>query len=210
MIFQPCLGVVLAGGRSSRMGQDKAFLTTKAVCTSNQELSMLSFSQQLLKQVDINNTVISGKNHGLADHIPNMGPLGGIYSVIKKHPANALLIMPIDLPLMTANCLAQLKQVGELTAKACYYQHNPLPLYLPINAFVEGFFAQHFEQLISSEFASKNKAETSKAPSINALLSAMPTQVLAAPKDQSLYNANTPEQWQYAKSQLTRRTNNYD
>ena len=209
MHYEPCIGVVLAGGKSTRMGKDKASLTIKNCSNDRREFTMLSYSQQLLEQVGINTVVVSGKSSGLKDQIPNIGPLGGIYSAIKAYPAQAMLIIPVDMPLVTINCLARLKQVGELSAKACHYGGEPLPLYLPINAFVEGFFVKHFEHLNSSKIINDRPSNELKGPSIMSLLKEVPTQRLATPKDQSLFNANTPEQWQYAKTQLMRRQNHY-
>jgi molybdopterin-guanine dinucleotide biosynthesis protein A len=185
-----CLGVVLAGGLSSRMGTDKALLTRNASIDSN----MLSFSQQLFKQAGINDVVISGQQHGLPDKVNKLGPMGGIYSVIEQYRPQAILVMPVDLPLMDHSTIAQLKLAGELSKKACFYQDNYLPLYLPVNAFIEHFFQQSFSQ--------QQLRISNKGPSIRALLQQIPTQVLTPKNKQSLFNANTPEQWQHATTQF--------
>ena len=39
-VFQPCLGVVLAGGKSSRMGQDKASLQRNQQAVSYTHLTL--------------------------------------------------------------------------------------------------------------------------------------------------------------------------
>ncbi|MAG76860.1 MAG: molybdopterin biosynthesis protein, partial [Colwelliaceae bacterium] len=49
-----CIGIVLAGGQSTRMGQDKSQLETL------NSQNMLDFSQSLLKSIGINHVVISG------------------------------------------------------------------------------------------------------------------------------------------------------
>jgi len=191
-----CLGVVLAGGLSSRMGTDKALLVHGEKPTEN----MLSFSQQLFKQAGINDVVISGQQHGLPDKINKLGPMGGIYSVIEQYRPQAILVMPVDLPLMDHATIAQLKLTGELSQKACFYQDNYLPLYLPVNAFVEQFFQQSFSQHSGSHLPSTR--HTNKGPSIRALLQQIPTQVLTPKNKQSLFNANTPEQWQHATTKF--------
>jgi len=79
-----CLGVVLAGGLSSRMGQDKAQLKRQQKATSpseNSAHSMLDFSKQLLADAGIKDIVISGDNHQIPDRVAHAGPVGGIYSV---------------------------------------------------------------------------------------------------------------------------------
>jgi molybdopterin-guanine dinucleotide biosynthesis protein A len=186
---QDCLGIVLAGGLSSRMGQDKAQLP-------RDNATMLDFSKQLLISAGIKHVVTSGDKHGVNDLVVNAGPMGGIYSVLKQYKPKAILVLPVDLPLMTSQTLSQLKQAGELSKKACYYQAQQqihfLPLYLPITAFVELFLAKSFQ-----EFTEK---KTTKGPAIRSLLQQVPYQVLTSPKEQVLFNSNTPEQWQQAQS----------
>ncbi|MEW6989952.1 NTP transferase domain-containing protein [Colwelliaceae bacterium 6441] len=190
---QNCLGVVLSGGLSSRMGKDKALLERKF--NSEKADNMLSFSGQQLKEAGVDDVIISGKQHGIADEYENLGPMGGIYTIIEKYHPKALLVLPVDLPLMDSESLAQLKRVGELSQQSCFYQDNYLPLYLPINAYVEQFFQQAFLPL-------KNKHHLVKGPSIRALIKQIPHQCLIPKNAQSLFNANTPEQWQQAKQQF--------
>jgi len=196
-----CLGVVLAGGLSARMGQDKALLS-RVDKSANSQKSMLDFSKQLLTKSGVSNIVISGKSHGLTDKVAQMGPLGGIYSVIEKYSPKALLIMPVDLPLMTHQCLSQLKRIGELSNKACYFSDNYLPLYLPVNGFVELFFKEHFSQSVTT--TSSNQLAIKKGPSMRSLLSQVPNQSIQPNNSLSLFNANTPEQWQQAQQQLSK------
>jgi molybdenum cofactor guanylyltransferase len=198
---QNCLGVVLTGGLSSRMGSDKALLN-RYTKNSTQE-SMLSFSTQQLKTVGVDHVVVSGKKHGLADHFENLGPMGGIYTVIKEYYPRALLILPVDLPLIDSESLNQLKRVGELSQKACFYHNNYLPLYLPITAFVAQFLEKAFVPFKQAMPSTKSSSPVSiKGPSIKALLAQTPHKCLTPASTQMLFNANTPEQWQQAKQKL--------
>lgn len=178
--MQKTLGVVLAGGLSSRMKQDKATLVRN-------HQSMLEFSQSILSKCGVDEVVVSGSNYQIKDSFQNLGPLSGIFSVIKQCPARALLIMPIDLPLIKASTLKQLKIVGELSNKACCYKDHPLPLYLPVNSFVELFLTQQLSAI------------SGKGPSMRQLLAAIPHQIIDLPNQSCLINTNTPKQWQDAK-----------
>jgi len=206
LLYQNCLGVVLTGGLSSRMGSDKALLNRHT--NNNAPVNMLSFSTLKLKRSGVDNVVISGKNHGVADQFENLGPMGGIYTIIKKYQPKSLLILPVDLPLINEESLKQLKRVGELSQQACFYQNNYLPLYLPITAFVEQFFEQTFlpfKQTASSVTSWKTslaKGSAKKGPSIKALLTQTPHKCLTPTNSQLLFNANTPEQWQQAKEKF--------
>lgn len=200
---QHCLGVVLAGGLSSRMGTDKALLTR------NNE-TMLSYSRQQLQQANVADVIISGKEHGIADSVNNLGPMGGIYTVIQKYNPSALLILPVDLPLIDSDSLQQLKKVGEIAQKACFFQNSFLPLYLPITAFVEQFFQDKFSHYSGSLISSSNisssdnsSAQTSqKGPSIKSLIEQIPHSTLPIKNKLSLFNTNTPEEWLKAQEQF--------
>lgn len=204
LLFQPCLGVVLAGGKSSRMGQDKANLQR------NQQ-DMLSFSKALLKNAGSSQVIVSGDEHGISDTISNIGPLGGIQTVIKQFKPQALLILPVDLPLMTAEELAELKQIGELSQSAVFFADNYLPLYLPVNAFVEQFFQQLLPTKSSPSIAEKAIMSNQKSkgkrgltgPSVRSLLKQIPHKAIQAKNPNSLFNTNTPEQWQQAQHLLS-------
>ncbi|MBA6224551.1 molybdenum cofactor guanylyltransferase [Colwellia sp. MB02u-18] len=215
-LFQPCLGVVLAGGKSSRMGQDKASL-------QREKQDMLSYSMSLLKAAGSSQVLVSGGEQGIDDLVANLGPLGGIQSIIKQFKPQALLILPVDLPLMTSVELARLKQVGELSNQACYFTDNYLPLYLPVNAFVEQFFQQLLTKphsqassrpdsplksktSFSHEHVSADKAASKRnltGPSVRSLLAQIPHKVVTPKNSKCLFNTNTPEQWQQAQHLLS-------
>ncbi len=202
-----CLGVIIAGGLSSRMGSDKSQLLRN-------KTSMLNYSKQLLQDAGITDIVVSGDQYEIKDLVPNTGPLGGIYSVILQRKPRAILVLPIDLPLMNSACLKTLQQTGELSQQACFYQsqnkqqRHYLPLYLPVNGYVELFLKQAFMPLMqkktqqkvqTSATALKTTGKAKNGPSIRALLEQIPHKILTAPQDQALFNTNTPEQWQQAK-----------
>ena len=220
---QDCLGVVLAGGKSSRMGSNKALLMRNSSSQYGQSSgseNMLSYSKKLLKNIGINKVVVSGDiNSGntkngdigngntdiyVTDQFSELGPMGGIYSVIKKYQQKSLLILPVDLPLMTQQTLQQLKMKGELTQKACFFSDHFLPLYLPNNAFVEQFFTTNFAQYQQVHKSAVNEKGDNKknGPSIRSLLAQVPHQALALKSSQCLFNSNTPEEWRQAQERF--------
>ncbi|WP_019027357.1 molybdenum cofactor guanylyltransferase [Colwellia piezophila] len=221
MSFQAidCLGVVLAGGLSSRMGQDKAQLTRQSGLNHSSRRSlegsattMLDFSKQLLIDAGIKDIVVSGDNHQIPDRVPQAGPVGGIYSVLAhfltKSPEHlqpkALLILPVDLPFMTAADLAQLRLKGELSNKATFFtdsqkQAHHIPLYLPNNAFLNMFLMQAFHR---ETLLTNSKANSKNGPSVRAMLEHVPHQTITSKSNQLLFNTNTPTQWQEAQKQF--------
>ena len=182
-VHQACLGVVLAGGLSSRMGQDKAQLLRK-------NMSMVDFSKQLLLDAGLSQVIVSGNGYDVSDNLVNAGPLGGIFSVLQQTRASALLVLPVDLPLMSPVAIKQLIHQGQLSQKASFYGQDYLPLYLPVNGYLELYLTKAL-----SDFSVKG----GKGPSMRSLIAAMPHQVLTPDSQGLLFNANTPQQWQQAK-----------
>ncbi|PCI52671.1 MAG: molybdopterin biosynthesis protein [Gammaproteobacteria bacterium] len=192
-----CLGVVLAGGLSSRMGQDKAKLLRN-------NTDMLNFSKQLLIDSGISNIVVSGDQYDIPDKIKQSGPVGGIYSVLSNFPqAKALLILPVDLPFMTTKALANLRLKGELSQKATYFEGHSIPLYLPNNSYVELFLSTVFSSSVRVNITKPTAKTTNKSgPSIKALLQQVPHHAIQCHDNKALFNTNTPEQWQQAMKQF--------
>ena len=192
-----CLGVVLAGGLSSRMKKDKAQLMRN-------DMNMLDFSTQLLIDSGIKNVVVSGgnqqSNNYIKDLIEQAGPVGGIYSVLSQCNANSYLILPIDLPLMTSKALKQLRLAGELSNKATFFTDHSIPLYLPNNAYLELFFTQVFSK---NNMCNIEKKKPKKAgPSVKTLLKQVPHQAIKLQENNFLFNTNTPKEWQQAQKKF--------
>lgn len=194
-----CIGIVLAGGQSSRMGQDKA----KLLHSSQQ--TMLEFSKNMLNQVGIKNIVISGDNYDVADQAPALGPMEGIKSVYHRYPtAQAFLIMPVDLPLIGQATLAKLKHIGQMSQQACFFSDHFLPLYLPNNHYCQHFFSQQYPSLLCAKNnkndCDQGKHSTNKSGlSIKQLLSHVPHQAVELKDPQQLLNTNSPAQWQQSQ-----------
>src|SRR5699024_8749210 len=90
-------GLVLAGGKSSRMGRDKAGL----IWADGQRF--LDRAIDLLEQAGCARVIVSGERPGydcVPDRWPDQGPLGGIASVLAAglELNGPLLIVPVDMP----------------------------------------------------------------------------------------------------------------
>jgi len=100
--------VLLAGGKSSRMGRDKAFLEIEGQPLWRRQIETLqSLSPEQL--------VISGppreawrKFEIVADVIAGAGPLAGVATALRKCPSPHLLVLAVDLPAMSADFLRSL------------------------------------------------------------------------------------------------------
>ena len=105
-------GFILAGGRSSRMGRDKATLEIDGV-------TMLDRAIDLLQSIGVSVTVVGLPAEFerralqvpvIADEWPGMGPLGGIATALRQTPATWDLVIACDLPYLTAEWLRFLLQ----------------------------------------------------------------------------------------------------
>lgn len=152
--------------------------------------NMLAFSQQRLLATGVSDVVISSDNHGIADVVKKAGPLGGLYSVLQHQPCRAVLMLPVDLPLISVEMLKTLRQEGEFYRSACYFEGHSLPLYLPIDENIMTFLHSSFVQF------------NGKGPAIKQLLQQIPHKQIAVDESIRLSNTNTPEQWQHAQQLL--------
>lgn len=95
-------GIILAGGKSSRMGKDKSKLNYRGK-------TLLEHMQMIVKDTDVAQVYISNEEN-IADEIRGKGPLGGVHASLKalhdKH--TYLLFIPVDMPSLKPTLLAQL------------------------------------------------------------------------------------------------------
>jgi molybdopterin-guanine dinucleotide biosynthesis protein A len=193
-----CLGLVLAGGKSSRMGREKALLSKPLDGKSaGLEQTMLEFSTQLLRSAGIEDIMISGANiGGVADLYPQGGPLSGIYTAIKTYRPQAILALPVDMPFLTPAQLKSLKIKGEIGHQATIFTGSSLPIYLPVNALVE--------ESLNQAFHSEAFIRSGRGPSFKQIFKLAGGREIKPDNQHSLINTNTPEQWQQAINQLNK------
>lgn len=106
MIFK---GIVLAGGKSSRFGKDKAL-------AQYEETTLLERAVGLLDSLKLDTVVITAEQRDYSflscpvekDLIPSKGPLGGLYTACALYPKTHLLVLTCDMPLLTEEVLKQL------------------------------------------------------------------------------------------------------
>ena len=101
------IGVILIGGQSRRMGQDKSLMHIKGGSTQREFLFELL--TPLVEQV-VYSSREGQKVRGasIVDKQAELGPAGGILSVAKSFPKKKLLVLPCDLAGLQAEDLNQL------------------------------------------------------------------------------------------------------
>ncbi len=119
MTQQQCLkgsvaGFVLAGGRSSRMGSDKARALFGGV-------PLIQAALQTIDAVGIPVHIAGARSDlssfaaQISDTFAETGPLGGVHAALSVSDAEWNLFLPVDLPLMPSSLLACLLRRATLT-----------------------------------------------------------------------------------------------
>ncbi|HUJ40336.1 MAG TPA: molybdenum cofactor guanylyltransferase [Candidatus Acidoferrales bacterium] len=103
-----CAGWVLAGGQSSRMGSPKALLQIAGLPLLSRAVSLL---QSVCSPVTVVGSPESYSHLSLAavpDELPQIGPLGGIFTALARSASDWNLVVACDLPYLTAEWLRYL------------------------------------------------------------------------------------------------------
>ena len=121
----PVYGLVLSGGKSQRMGHDKALLERDGQ-------SQLAFMVALLEP-QVERVFVSTRDEQkdeperrqfaqIIDRYSDMGPLAGILSAMDEHPAVHWLVVACDLPNISAETIGYLR--------ASYSPDHPFTAYV--------------------------------------------------------------------------------
>ncbi len=123
---------VLAGGKSSRMGQDKSRLVLGGLTLLERSVALLQKAGAELVLIGCGNKSSDKDSHSVPDLLPHCGPPGGVYSLLDhiKHnyglDGSPLLLIPVDMPLLTVPTLQKLL-VASVNASCCHFEDEVFP-----------------------------------------------------------------------------------
>jgi len=187
-------GLILAGGKSSRMGTDKSLLRLP-----NSQQTLLEYCQEQLALVCDNTIFISGSEHkqGIADVIPNCGPISGIHGAIthfeKYHPdITELLVVAVDMPDLCPEDFNYLLKMGRENHSLCSFENCFLPLYVPLSTDLTEYLATVLEHQPDNVLMQRKKRQYS----LKNMLDSLQGLQIQPLKNTQLDNINTPVQWQ--------------
>lgn len=191
------IGIVLAGGLSSRMGEDKASLIFDGE-------SLLLRARRHLLETGCYPVFMSGKpriswpDHSVCDEVAVSGPMSGIISCIKSLSqqelnGQKLVFIPVDAPLLNNIALSRLLNQAT-NADACIYQSNPLPLVIRLTTHV-----------VNQIMIMDDLIKSGRSCSVNSFLKLINTSVLVPRSIDSelLRNINTPTEWESFTHEFT-------
>jgi len=189
-------GLVLAGGKSSRMKTDKAALNYHGVTQLKHTHDLLcKFCSSVFVSVrEEQQNEKAYQNLALIfDTEPffNIGPLGGILSAMHKYPHVSWLVLACDLPFVTKEAISYLMTHRDLTKIATAYisAHDRLPEPLCAIYEKEG-------QEILLRFLKKNIHCPRK------ILSQSNAHLLELQNQAALDNINDPQEYDQAKKKI--------
>lgn len=193
-------GFILAGGRSSRMGTDKALVQLHGRALI--EIAFETFrSAGMEPKIAGARTSLSRYAPVIEDQQPDLGPLSGIQAALASTSASWNLFLPVDMPLMPASLLSLLLQRAMLTGSPITaIQLNGKML--PFPAVLHRSVLPHIEQCIANRQLACRPAWQAIPAALSTQLDAPSVELLRSigacshprgiPPYQWFQNANTP------------------
>lgn len=184
-------GLVLVGGKSTRMKKDKSLLEYHG---KKQVLYCFDLLGQFCDQVFISNRKEQSRLAAyrnlpqIHDVFVDIGPLGGILSAMIRHPEVAWLVLACDLPFVRESTIRTLIKKRNFSKRATAYRSTCEPnLPEPLCAIYEPKALFQFLQFLSQGV---------QCP--RAILLRSDTHLIAQNEEASLDNVNSPQEYQAA------------
>ncbi len=191
----PLYGLVLAGGRSRRMGADKSGLRYR------EDTPHAGYTARLLEplcvrvfyscRADQAGDPLFAAGSVLCDVFPDWGPLGGILSAQQRFPHAAFLVLACDLPFLRDEPLQHLLAHRDAGQVATAFHHPVRQRPEPLCAIYEPRFAA-----AALPWARQGVLCPTQ------LLLRLEARLIPPPDARFLENANRPEDYQKAKATL--------
>jgi molybdopterin-guanine dinucleotide biosynthesis protein A len=193
---QACSAFILAGGKSTRMGSDKAFLVLEGRTLLERALGLCAAVTTEVRIVGDAHR-LGGYGRVVEDLHPECGPLGGIHAALLSSETRLNLILGVDMPFLESGWLRFLVSQARRTSALATVPRVRERLQ-PLCAVYEKEFAQAAQ---SSLEAGENK--------IGRLFLTVETKIVeeaeiasAGYGAQMFENLNTPEDWDRARSRI--------
>jgi molybdopterin-guanine dinucleotide biosynthesis protein A len=194
---------VIAGGKSRRMGRDKAQIAWR---NGQQNATLLSHAVDRLRSVSSRVFVVGDVEIGgatvevLHDLVPGSGPLGGIHAALSSTETPWNIVLGVDLPLISTAFLRWMAQICRLESQKKVIVPRINDEFQPLSA----AYHRDFLPVCATAMARKQL-------SIHDLFRNTPTRIMeedeirdAGYPAESFLNVNTPEDLARAERLATR------
>lgn len=190
----PVYGLVLAGGRSTRMRKDKAALRYHGLTQLEWAMSLITphVTRAFVSvRRDQRQDPVRARFEQIVDERENLGPIAGIQAAQARHPEVAWLILACDLPFLDDRTLEHLLRGRAPVRQATAFRssHDGLPE--PLCALFEPSSREALLSYLDSGRDCPRK-----------FLIHSDTELLDQPNPRSLDNINTPEEYGSAMATL--------
>ncbi|MVN22212.1 molybdenum cofactor guanylyltransferase [Mucilaginibacter arboris] len=181
---RPLKGLVLAGGRSTRMSVSKAEMVWHG---KEQQYYLADLLKSCCGDVFISCrreqvNRINPDYQTIPDQYVNAGPLEAILTAFQKYPATAWMVIACDLPLMDLQTLKFLKKERDELKIATVFENQEDGLPEPLIGIWEPESYELLKMYQQKEHLSLRK-----------ILIKHGAKIIKAPETDALMNANTPE-----------------
>lgn len=187
--------LILAGGKSSRMGDNKAELVYRHDTTEAERLA--GYCTELGLETYFSLSEYQDEYYGkqvIPDRFLGLGPMGAIASAFLHDPEAAWLVVACDLPLLEKEHLAQLINQRDSRQFATAVQGKSQPFPEPLIAIYEPRAYARLLQFLTLGYACPRK-----------LLINSDMATLKFKDETPLTNANTPEEREWVLEKLSNR-----
>lgn len=187
--------LILAGGRSTRMGSDKALAELGSKTLLQRAVDFWQRAMPDAKiylsvgQPDHFTTIPEGVTP-IYDLQPDCGPMGGLHAAFHQTGETLFLVSAVDMPLLSTDALDLLQKKRFHGEDICVFTRDgnrPEPLF----GFYRSTCLPTVDRLLSS---GENR--------MSALVSNMRSTLVRLPKEQWVANVNTPEELAAVRAQL--------
>lgn len=186
-------GLVLAGGKSERMGKDKGLINYHGTPQREHLYHLLeNFTENTFvscRPDQVNE--IDDKFQTLPDSISGLGPFGAILSAFREYPNHAWLVVACDLPLLNENTIMELINGRNPSKIATTFYNVETKFPDPLITIWEPKAYPSLLHFLSLGYSCPRK-----------VLINSNTEVLKASDDTVLLNANSPEDIEKVKQLL--------
>lgn len=180
-------GVILAGGKSRRMGRNKAILTVRQQSLLD---IMIDKMKSIFRYVTLSGSQATAYQTGLPvleDIYPDCGPLAGIHAALKQTGGRGVFVIGCDMPLVPAGLIRYI----------C--SHNGADIVVPrLGDYLEPLCALYYKSclpLIEQALSQGRYKITGFFPRAQVKYLTAEEISRFAPPEEAFFNINTPEDW---------------
>ena len=184
-------GLILSGGRSERMGEDKGSLKYHGKAQREYLADLLKQSCEEIKLSLRPGQRITSSYRTIYDTFSGLGPYGAILSAFRENPNQAYFTLPCDVPFIDSNLISELVSQRDPTKLATCFHNEETGFPEPLITIWEPKAYPRLLHFLSFGYSCPRKVL------INSDVKEL------EPKDKLyLFNANTPDEAQFAQSKI--------